>query len=26
VKFLREENGRAIFEIGSGSYGFEVAD
>ena len=23
VKFLREENGRAVFEIGSGDYGFE---
>jgi hypothetical protein len=26
VKFLREENGRAIFEIASGSYKFETAD
>ena len=26
VKFLREENGRAIFEITSGSYGFEATD
>ena len=26
VKFLREENGRAIFEIASGSYEFEAAD
>jgi hypothetical protein len=26
VKFLREENGRAIFEIASGSYKFESAD
>jgi secreted protein with Ig-like and vWFA domain len=26
VKFLREENGRAIFEIASGSYEFEATD
>jgi hypothetical protein len=26
VKLLREENGRAIFEIASGSYEFEATD